>query len=255
MTDIVAVVPPVIAARNISAGYGNVPAITDLTLEVRAGELVALLGPNGAGKTTALLSLIGECSILSGTVEWKGSPLSGPLQKRARRGLAFVRESRSVFVGLSALDNLRLGRGDIDRALELFPELKPLLRRRGGLLSGGEQQMLTLARALSSDPDVLLVDEVSLGLAPIITQRLMRSLREAADRGTAVIMVEQHVRRALTVSDRVYVLRRGRVVLEAPAADVRGRVEEVERYYLSTMDLPVDDEAPAVHLTAKGNGQ
>jgi branched-chain amino acid transport system ATP-binding protein len=94
-----------------------------------------------------------------------------------------------------------------------------------------------------------------MGLAPIITQRLMRCLREAADRGVAVIMVEQHVRRALTVSDRVYVLRRGRVVLEAPAADLRNRVEEIEQYYLSTVDLPVDDELRAAHPTAKGNGQ
>ncbi len=141
-----------LGARALSAGYHEHAIVHDLDLEVHSGEIVALLGPNGAGKTTTMLTLAGELRPLSGTVEFLGEPTTAPLHRRARNGLGFVTEERSVFADLSAKENLRVGDADIAEALELFPELEPLLKRRGGLLSGGEQQMLTLARALARHP-------------------------------------------------------------------------------------------------------
>ena len=223
---------PLLAARRLSAGYGQVAAVHDLDLEVRPGEVVALLGPNGAGKTTTLLTLAGDLAPLAGEVLWRDQPTRAPLHRRVRDGLALVTEERSVFMRLTAAANLALGPGDPDRALELFPELEPLLKRRAGLLSGGEQQILTLARALAAEPAVLLADELSLGLSPLVVARLLRAVREAADRGTAVLLIEQHVHRALEVADRALVLNNGRVVLEGPAHELRARRDEIERAYL-----------------------
>src|SRR5207244_3684149 len=138
-------VTAVISARGVTAGYGTQPVVFDLELEIHPGEVVALLGPNGAGKTTTLLTLAGELAPMDGEVEIDGEPTKAPLHKRARKGLGFVTEERSVFMGLSTTDNLRAGRTNPEEALELFPELRTRLGVRGGLLSGGEQQMLTLA--------------------------------------------------------------------------------------------------------------
>lgn len=222
-----------LAARDLDVGYGQMPVVRGLNLEVRAGEVVALLGPNGAGKSTSLLGLAGVLKPLAGTVSFLGQETSAPLHVRCRRGMGFVPEGRSAIFSLSAHDNLRLGRGDIDAAEGLFPELKSLSRRKAGLLSGGEQQILTLARALSRKPKLLLADELSLGLAPLIVKRLLDSLQEAASTGVGVLLVEQQVRHALGVSDRAYVLRRGRVVLEGRSSDLLDRVEEIEDSYLS----------------------
>jgi branched-chain amino acid transport system ATP-binding protein len=145
-----------------------------------------------------------------------------------------------VFTSLSVGANLRLRRGATSDALELFPELAPLLRRRAGLLSGGEQQMLTLGRALAGMPRLLLVDELSLGLAPMVVQRLLRAVRAAADRGVGVVLVEQHASEALSIADRVIVLRRGRVVLEGSAADLRGHAGDLEQAYLTGRDDDAD---------------
>ncbi len=216
-----------LSARGVSAGYHKHPVVTGLDLEVRAGEVVALLGPNGAGKTTTLLTLAGELAPLEGEVHFRGEEKPEPLYRRARHGLAFVPEERSVFPNLTAGENLKIGRGDDRIALELFPELEPLLDRPGGLLSGGEQQMLTLARALSREPVVLLADELSLGLAPLIVARLLKAVRAAADeRGVGVLLVEQHVKQALRIADRVIVMRGGRIVLAGTAAEVEGRLEQ-----------------------------
>ncbi len=205
---------PLIEARSLAAGYDGVPAVHDLDLYVDAGEIVALLGPNGAGKTTTMLTLAGEIPPLAGEVRFEGTPTTAPLHRRAKRGLAIVTEERSVFMDLSTAANLRLGRGETARALELFPELDELLGRRAGLLSGGEQQILTLARALAGEPKLLLADELSLGLAPLIVERILRAVREAADRNVGVLLVEQHAVQALRLADRAYVLRRGRIELE-----------------------------------------
>jgi len=220
-------------AIDLSAGYGSLAAVRNLNLSIGEGEIVALLGANGAGKTTTILTLCGELQPLGGEVRWLGEPATAPLHVRARQGLSLVTEEKSVFMGLSAAENLRLGRGDPEAAVELFPELVPHLGRRTGLLSGGQQQMLTLARALAGRPRVLLADELSLGLAPILVSRLLEAVRRAADtQGTGVLLVEQHVRQALRWADRIYVLQRGNCVLEDTAASARGRIEEIERSYL-----------------------
>jgi branched-chain amino acid transport system ATP-binding protein len=195
--------------------------------------MVALFGPNGAGKTTTLLALAGEVDVLAGSVEYAGATQSGPLHRRAHEGLGLLTEDRAVFMSLSARDNLRLGRGSVEDALAFFPELEPHLGRRTGLLSGGQQQMLAMARILASRPRVILADELSLGLAPLVVQRLLTALRHAAEEGAAVLLVEQHVRVALEVVDRAYVLTRGRLALSAMAAELRSHPDLVTDLYLA----------------------
>lgn len=206
-------------ARRLRAGYGSMAVVHGIDLQVRAGEVVVLLGPNGAGKTTTLATVTRRLPLLSGEVRWEGRPARMPQHRLARSGLSFVAE-RSVFTSLTTADNLRLGPGRPERALELFPELEPLLPRPAGLLSGGEQQILGLARALANDPKLLVVDELSLGLAPRVVGRLLRALRAAADRGIGVLLVEQYASRALEVADRAYVMRRGRIEVEGTAGDL-----------------------------------
>ncbi|MCU1344721.1 MAG: putative high-affinity branched-chain amino acid transport protein superfamily, atp bind, partial [Acidimicrobiia bacterium] len=215
--------------RGLSAGYGQVTVLRDVNIRVDAGEVVALIGPNGAGKSTTLLTLAGEIVPSAGEVHLLGQKTTAPMHVRCRNGLGFVTEERSVIMELTAAENLRLAGVDQRRAVELFPGLATLLRRRAGLLSGGEQQMLTLARALGRDPKVLLADELSLGLAPIIVTRLLQTLREAAkERGVGVLLVEQHVRQALAVADRVYVLQRGKIRLSGTAAEISRQLPEIE---------------------------
>jgi branched-chain amino acid transport system ATP-binding protein len=186
-----------------------------------------MLGQNGAGKSTTLLTLAGHLRPLSGTITISGKAVSGPPHTRAQEGLAFVPEGRSVFGGLSTRDNLRVGRCEVDDATALFPELKPLLGRPAGKLSGGEQQMLSLGRALARHPDLLLADELSLGLAPLVVTRLLEAVRAAADeRGMGVLLVEQHVQQALRYADRIYILRRGTIVRSGTVAEVTPYLEE-----------------------------
>jgi branched-chain amino acid transport system ATP-binding protein len=231
----------VLEANGVSIGYGDVPIVTDLDVDVHPGEVVVILGPNGAGKTTTLLAMSGELPVMSGEVRFLRRATKAPLHRRARAGLSFVTEDRSVFMNLSAADNLRVGRCDRQRPLQLFPELEPLLARRAGLLSGGEQQMLTLARALAREPVVLLADELSMGLAPLVVQRLLRAVRRAADDGLAVLLVEQHVRQALKIADRVIVLRHGRTVYRASAHEALDDIETIEAAYLSTAGTATSD--------------
>jgi branched-chain amino acid transport system ATP-binding protein len=229
-----AAVVAVLEARAVSAGYGPQPVIHDVDLVVDPGEVVGLLGANGAGKTTTLLALAGELPLLSGEVLLEGAATTAPLHRRARQGLTFVTEEKSVFMGLSARDNLRVAHVDIGTALGLFPELERLLDVRAGLLSGGEQQMLTLARALSRKPRVLLADELSMGLAPLIVKRLLEAVvRIAKQQGTAVLLVEQHVRKALEYCDRAYVMHRGRIELSGSTGELLGRLGEIEDRYLT----------------------
>jgi branched-chain amino acid transport system ATP-binding protein len=224
----------IIAARGLSAGYAGQPVVHELDLEVQPGEVVCLLGPNGAGKTTTMLALSGELAPLAGEVAFDGDTTRAPLHKRAARGLSYVTEERSVFKSLSARDNLRCGGVEPAEACALFPELEKRLNVRGGLLSGGEQQMLTLARALCRKPRLLLADELSLGLAPLVVDRLLQAVREAADdRGTGVVIVEQHARKALKYADRVLVMTRGRVRMSLLASEARHQLADIESHYLS----------------------
>ena len=218
--------------RGLAAGYQGSAVVRDLDLEVAPGEVVALLGANGAGKTTTLLTLAGDLPPVSGEILVDGRSTGAPLHRRASEGVALVPEERSLFKGLTGRENLRVGRADVGRVLALFPELRDKLQRRAGLLSGGEQQMLTLGRALARDPRLLLADELSLGLAPLVVDRLLLAVREAADRGVGVVLVEQHVSKVLAVADRVYLLSRGRVDLACTAAEAANRMAEIEGSYL-----------------------
>ena len=210
--------------------------VRGLSLHVEPGEIVVLLGANGAGKTTTMLALGGVLPS-RGSVTFEGAPLRGPLHRRVRRGLGFIPEARAVFPRLSTRTNLRLGRGGIAGAVRLFPELERLLDRRAGLLSGGEQQMVTLGRALAAEPRLLLIDELSLGLAPLIVRRLLAEVRAAADRGVGVLLVEQHARQALSIADRGYVMRRGAIELEGTGAELLARLDEIEDAYLGVGSL------------------
>jgi branched-chain amino acid transport system ATP-binding protein len=220
-------------AERVSAGYGAGPVIREIDVEVGPGELVALLGANGAGKTTTLLAMAGAVPLSAGRLLWEGAPLNEPLHKRARRGLAVITDDRAIFMRLSVMDNLLVGRCDVERAFGLFPELQPLASRKAGLLSGGEQQMLTLARAVARNPKLLLFDELSLGLAPLAVARILTALRAAVDTGMGALIVEQHVTQILQVATRAYVMSRGRIVLSGTAQEIRERWGDVRRAYLS----------------------
>jgi branched-chain amino acid transport system ATP-binding protein len=218
---------PVIECKDLDVGYGALTAGRSLNLTVGRGEVVALVGPNGAGKTTLLLTLVGELAALRGEVLWQGNPTTAALHLRARRGLAFLPEQKSLVMGLSVRNNLRLARAPEESVVSLFPELGPLLNRPAGLLSGGEQQMVTLGRALARSPQAVIIDELSLGLAPLVADRLVVALREAAAKGVAVLVVEQDLTRALALSDRFYLLRQGHAVLSDTADSYRGRLAEL----------------------------
>jgi branched-chain amino acid transport system ATP-binding protein len=227
-------VSTLIEARGMSAGYGKMAVVRDMDIHVDAGEVVALIGANGAGKTTTLLTLAGELTPLAGEVRMLGEATTAPMHVRCRNGLGYVTEERSVIMELSVADNLKLANVKPEVAFTYFPRLETIMDRRAGLCSGGEQQMLTLARALGRQPKVLLADELSLGLAPIIVANLFKAIRDAADeRGVGVLLVEQHVRQALKIADRVYVIARGRIALTGASEDVAGQLDKIEAAYLA----------------------
>ncbi len=223
-----------IEARNLSAGYGSMPVVRELDLQVDAGEVVALIGANGAGKTTTLLTLAGELTPLDGEVRFLGAATRAPMHVRCRRGLGYLTEERSVIMDMSVADNLRLAAVSPKVAFGYFPALEPIMGRRAGLCSGGEQQMLSLARALGRNPKVLLADELSLGLAPLIVASLLQAVRDAAnERGIGVLLVEQHVRQALKIADRVYLMERGRVALQGTSDELINQLDKIEAAYLT----------------------
>ena len=209
--------------RSLTAGYSGVPVVRAVDLAVGPGEVVALLGLNGAGKTTALLAIAGVLGRMAGDVTVLGERGGRP-DPLARRGLACVRQGQAPFPGLTVAEHLRVARGATDQALDRLPALRPLLGRDASTLSGGEQRMLAVAMALARRPRLLLVDELSLGLAPLVVDGLLRALRQVADDdGTGMLVVEQHPHLALAVADRGYIMERGRVVAAGLPAELRAR--------------------------------
>jgi branched-chain amino acid transport system ATP-binding protein len=226
----------VLSATDLYAGYGSTPVVRGINLFVQAGEIVALLGPNGAGKTTTLKAISGAVPDRQGRVEVLGSVAGTRPHRLARRGVAHVLQTGQVFATLTVADNLRLAdwSGDgMAAALEFFPTLRSLLQTCAGDLSGGEQQLLAFARALASRPRLLLVDELSLGLAPEAVRHLMDVLTDVSEQtGAAVLFAEQHVHHALSIARRAYVLVAGRIVLEDTAVDLAQHPERIAAAYL-----------------------
>lgn len=222
-----------LAAEGICSGYGAIPVLKKVDLHVRPGEIITLLGPNGAGKTTTLLTLAGELRTTAGSVRIAGQPAAPSLHRRTKQGLAFVPDTRGVFAGLSVRDNVRLARVDTEAVFESAPEVATRGNARAGLLSGGEQQILAVARAIARKPRVLLIDEMSLGLAPKVVTRLVGLLKEAAADGVAVVLVEQHTKVALEAADRAYILSRGEVVHSGSTSELLARPEILDKFYLA----------------------
>jgi len=238
--------------RGVSAGYGEATVLRSIDLSVGAGELVALVGANGAGKSTLVKTLAGLLPARGGTVTLEGARLDtqNPRQ-RVLRGMCLVPEGRQVFGGLTVEENLRLGayahadldeaaiRALIQEACDPFPMLKPRMRDAAGNLSGGQQQMLAIARGLMSRPRLLLLDEPSLGLSPSLVTEIFRLVTGLRGRGIAVLLSEQNARQSLAIADRAYVIENGRIALEGRSADIL-RVEGVAEKYLG-VGLAVGD--------------
>jgi branched-chain amino acid transport system ATP-binding protein len=235
--------PARLECRGLTGGRGTTVVFRDLDLDVAAGSVLALLGPNGAGKSTLLLTLAGLLPSRVGTVRVEGSPLRpGNAVAANRAGVVLVPDNRSLFTTLTVEENLefaRSRRGPAPRELlDVFPALERRWKLRAGELSGGEQQMLAMARALIQQPKVLLVDEMSMGLAPLVVETLFATVRQIAhEHDAAVVLVEQHVKLALGVADEAAVLNRGAIVLRGPAPELLADGQRIERAYLGELEL------------------
>ena len=226
---------PLLVLKDVRAGYGDAVVLNNVSLEVADRGSLALLGRNGVGKSTMLLTIMGFTNISRGTILWKGQDITRmPPHKRARAGIGWVAQEREIFPTLTVEENLtvaaRPGRWDLDVIFDLFPRIKERRANMGNQLSGGEQQMLAVARALMTNPSLLLLDEPTEGLAPIIIEELLRVLtRLFRDEGMTGIIVEQHAHKVLPITDHAVVLERGRVVLEAPSAELLRDASPLER--------------------------
>ena len=232
-------VPPLLRVSDISASYGHVQALKPTSLQVGEGELVTILGPNGAGKTTLLRALT-RLTSCKGRVFFRGKDISGlTTHKLAQRGIIMVQEGRGLFPQMSVRENLIIGgylhAGDTEAQLgtvfELFPRLRERMAQRAGSLSGGEQQMLAIGRALMAKPQLLMLDEPSLGLAPRVASEILNTLRELNRRGIGILLVEQKAPLALKLAQRVYVISLGRIVAELKADEIKSH-HDLARYYL-----------------------
>lgn len=219
--------PALLDVQTLTARYGEIQALDGVSLQVHPGEVVALLGANGAGKSTLIKAVMGIVAAASGAIQFSGRPLAGvSVSERARGGLGYSPEGRRVFPGMSVRDNLlvasRAGASasasQLNEIFQLFPALLEKQHALGWQLSGGQQQMLAIGRALMANPRLLLLDEPSLGLSPILTGEVMSKIRAIRDRGTAVLLAEQNVAKALEIADRGYVMQLGRIVEEGSAA-------------------------------------
>jgi branched-chain amino acid transport system ATP-binding protein len=232
---------PALECRSLDAGYSSVAVVRDLNVSIPEGRVLAVLGPNGAGKTTSLLTIAGLIPRHGGEVLVDGKSLpSGKPGAASKAGLVLVPDDRSLFTTLTVEENLKAARSpeaNQDDVIDLFPALRTRWKIAAGALSGGEQQMLALARALVQRPRVLLIDEMSMGLAPIIVEQLMPVVRRiATDTGAVVVLVEQHVALALEVADEALVLAHGKVVLSGPAVELAKDPKRLEAAYLGEVD-------------------
>lgn len=231
---------PVLEIEGLTSGYGAVAAVRDLHIEVGEGEVVGLLGPNGAGKTTTLLTVSGLLKPTGGSVRFLGQDITGRKPHQITRlGIGHVPEDKSLFTQLTVRENLLLGtRGraeNLTQVADWFPELGKLVGRKTGLLSGGEQQMLAVARTLVGRPRILLIDEMSLGLAPIIVERLFAMIGDIQrETGLSVLVVEQHVAMALQACERIYILNHGEIMFDGTAQALRADPTLLEAAYLGT---------------------
>jgi branched-chain amino acid transport system ATP-binding protein len=227
--------------ENVNVYYGGIHALRGVSLRVEAGEVVTLIGANGAGKSTTLRAITGLLTPRSGRIRFEGEDITGlPAHQLVARGISMAPEGRGIFANLTVLENLEMGayrvrdqaqiRSDIERGFTLFPRLRERVKQRSGTLSGGEQQMLAIARALMSRPKLLLLDEPSLGLAPIVCHTIFATIDEIKAAGTTVLLVEQNANAALKHSDRGYVLETGAVTLEGSAATIAGDPRIREAY-------------------------
>lgn len=228
--------------KNIEAGYGEVRVLWGISLQVQPGKLTTIIGANGAGKTTALRSVMGSVRTWKGKVFLNGEDISKlPPHARANRGLVLVPEGRQLFADMSVEENLEMGaysrrarkgqKQNLERVYDAFPRLKERRKQRSSTLSGGEQQMLAMGRGLMQEPLVLMIDELSLGLAPVLAQQLFLSLKALRKQGLTIVLVEQNVHLALALSDYTYVLAEGRVEIEGKSRDVAG-MDAVRKAYL-----------------------
>ena len=232
---------PMLEVRNLNAWYDRSHVVQDISFDVNAGEIVTLMGRNGAGKTTTLRTLIGLLSRSAGSVVFDGQPLHGlPAHARYHRGLAYVPEDRRIVPGLTVRENLQLGiiasarRAETDAMIEeiaaTFPRLKERLPQEATSLSGGEQQMLAIARAMMARPRMILLDEPSEGIMPVLVDEMFALFARMKRAGTTILLVEQNVERALSVSDRAYILDQGHIVHKGSAADLLADVDIQNRY-------------------------
>ncbi len=228
--------------QDLHVYYGGIHALHGVSLSVPQGKIIALLGANGAGKSTTLRTIMGLVTPAQGSIQFNGQSLLGMASfEVVLRGIAMVPEGRRVFVNLTVTENLRLGayirndrkqiQQDIGEVYKLFPRLEERKNQPAGTLSGGEQQMLALGRALMSRPQVLMIDEPSLGLAPVLAEGVIKKLKELNQAGQTILLIEQNARAALSIADYVYILETGRIVLEGPAAEV-AQNDQVRKSYL-----------------------
>ncbi|UOF89021.1 ABC transporter ATP-binding protein [Fodinisporobacter ferrooxydans] len=227
--------------NNVSCKYGAVLALSNVSMEVPDGKIVTLLGANGAGKSTALKAVSGLLQPFRGSIDWNGQKIETASCKQiVQQGIVHCPEGRQIFPELTVLENLKLGRyarrdtkdvkRDFEQVLEYFPRLRDRLHQSGGTLSGGEQQMLAIGRALMGGPKLLLLDEPSLGLAPIVTKEIMKIIKTINQSGVSVLLVEQNARLALSVADYAYVLEVGHIVIEGPSETVKNNSQIQELY-------------------------
>ncbi|MEN9461993.1 MAG: hypothetical protein RIS84_2013 [Pseudomonadota bacterium] len=230
------------ALQEVESSYGRLPVLHKVSLEVNKGEIVTLIGANGAGKTSLLMTIFGNPRATQGHIYWQGKDIAHlPTHHIAGLGIALVPEGRRIFPAMTVAENLAMGGRnslyasvDLEKILEMFPRLKERFKQRAGTLSGGEQQMLAIGRALMSRPQLLLLDEPSLGLAPLIVKQLFEILEEIANQGMTIFLVEQNANHALKLADRAYVLVNGRIELSGTGAELLDN-PEVKRAYLGSL--------------------